>query len=202
MDTRFRDSLSGYKVDQVNQFSLVYNEAVSFYFGLYHMGLPRLSEYKGGILPERERERELETRVLPPHLVFITVIVKHVSWERGSGWAYIAFKGQREPQAEAESMALHTNQQGRRRFALSLNHNLAAHSVPLRCPDSNAKAVVDSWSLQTDVIFLQDRLLRSRAWGHAAVSHPWLSCWASSIYPLSAPSLTVHLNKSSWACPS
>lgn len=103
MDTRFRDSLSGYKVDQVNQFSLVYNEAVSFYFGLYHMGLPRLSEYKGGILPERERE--LETRVLPPHLVFITVIVKHVSWERGSGWAYIAFKGQREPQAEAESMA-------------------------------------------------------------------------------------------------
>lgn len=57
MDTRFRDSLSGYKVDQVNQFSLVYNEAVSFYFGLYHMGLPRLSEYKGGILPERERER-------------------------------------------------------------------------------------------------------------------------------------------------
>lgn len=53
MDTRFRGSSSGYKVDQVNQFSLVYNEAVSFYFGLYHMGLPRLSEYKDGILPER-----------------------------------------------------------------------------------------------------------------------------------------------------
>lgn len=74
MDTRFRDSASGYKVDQVNQFSLVYNEAVSFYFGLYHMGLPRLSEYKDGILPERERE--LETRVLPPHLVFITAYSK------------------------------------------------------------------------------------------------------------------------------
>lgn len=200
MDTRFRGSSSGYKVDQVNQFSLVYNEAVSFYFGLYHMGLPRLSEYKDGILPERGNWKQ---ESCPHTLSSLQSIVKHVSWERRSGWAYIAFKGQREPQAEAESMALHTNQQGRRWFALSLSHNLAAHSVPLRCPDSNAKAIVDSRSLQTDVIFLQDRLLRSRAWGHAAVSCPQPSCWASSIYPLSAPSLLcISTSPPGLPCPS
>lgn len=53
MDTQFRDSPSGHKVDQFNHLSLADNEAVSFYFGLYHVGLSGPREQRAGILPDR-----------------------------------------------------------------------------------------------------------------------------------------------------